>query len=816
MHNLKKNAVIGGVLTIAISVPLTTMAQLEEIVVTAQRREEGVQNIPIAINALAGDLLDDYDIQGADDLEHAFVGITTNNSGAANAGISIRGVGTSSFHVSTQTSVAMYIDNIYQVSPFTSAIGVFDMERVEVLRGPQNTLYGRNTTGGAVNFYSRTPQVGEETNGYARLTGGVGNRLDFEGAVGGSLSDTVAGRIAVASNNLDGVMDARNTGEPVDGRNYSGVRGTLVWAPTDNFSLTAKYTNGSADGDDIAILNDGPLNATGTGPCPDFDERGQRPDEPNDCTVSLIQQAINSTPYLADLNAQGLLPAHPGMAGRKLFAPGGYVYDDVGDGYEFAYDIFNLYLNGQVGNIQVDSITSYLDQYLAHYAAGAVVSFNANQVGDWQVFQQEFRFSSPAEDPFRWVAGVYYSSSESIEDTWVNVPNLPPSPSNSILIDAEFEALSVYGQFDLDLSESVTATFGLRSSDETLAAPPKNGRASYRKFFCHPNPAATVVPGAMGMGTGNTSANIGNEWGRAFRENNPDYCPEIKLGSDPGTNPLPENSFDRAVGPLQELSEVGWNAALSWNATDDVLLYANAGRGFKGGAFDNRALALGDNPISPEFLDSFEIGIKSTLANGTVRFNAAAYTYTWEDIQLFEVLATGPELNNIPAVDSSGIEFDLTWAATEAWFINAQALFADTEITDVTGLSATSEAQVGKQVEGNPEFTFNGTVAYTIPMGAAEMMLLARYRHLGEHFSNLSNTRRGTHPALDTINLRATYSFGTDLQHTVSLFGDNVTGEIVCNGMSNGPGPGDETFGCQVDRHVNGNALWGITFETLF
>ena len=138
MHFVEKLAVRGGAFVLAIAVPLSTMAQIEEVVVTAQRREASAQETPIAINALSGDQLDDYGIVGADDLEQSFVGITTNNSGPVNAGISIRGVGTSSFHVSTQQSVAIYIDNIYQISPFTSAIAAFDMDRVEVLRGPSS------------------------------------------------------------------------------------------------------------------------------------------------------------------------------------------------------------------------------------------------------------------------------------------------------------------------------------------------------------------------------------------------------------------------------------------------------------------------------------------------------------------------------------------------------------------------------------------------------------------------------------------------------------------------------------------------------
>lgn len=826
MHYLKKLAVRGGAFVLAVAVPLSTMAQIEEIVVTAQRREASAQDTPIAINALSGDQLDDYGVIGADDLEQSFVGITTNNSGPVNAGLSIRGVGTSSFHVSTQQSVAVYIDNIYQISPVTSAIAAFDMERVEVLRGPQNTLYGRNTTGGAINFYSRNAQVGEEANGYARVTGGSGGTLNFEGAFGGSLGENVAGRIAVASNNYDGILTAINDGEPTDTRNSSGLRASLTWEPTETFSVMAKFSNGSADGKDVPLLVDGPYSADGTvncrasvSACPDYHNYAFNPG-PNDRTVSYIQAAVNATPYLAELDRAGQLLPHPGMAGRKLFAPGGHMYNDPGDGYEFDYNIFNLYLTGQAGPIEITSITSRLNQFYRYHASGTILSFNANQMGDWDVLQQELRFSSPAENRVRWVGGLYYSSSDSIEDTWVNIPNLPPSPSNSILIDAEFQAQSIYSQFDFDISEDLTLTLGVRSSDEELGAPPTDGRYGYRKFFCH--------PAVGGMGTGNTSANVGNDFDRDFRVNNTDWCPEIPLGWDENTPAaIREVLFERAVGPAQSLSEVGWNAILSWNPQDNMLLYASLGHGFKGGALDNRALANGDNPIGPEFLDSVELGFKSLLAGGRVQFNAAWYDYAWQDIQLFEVFPGppplgGPQLNNITEAASSGVELDVTLAPTDGLYINLQALFADAEVTDISGVcrpdvvQCLTAAQPGKSFEGNPDLSWNGTVAYTMPMGNGEVTLMGRYRFVESHFTALSNAVRDTIPDVGLMNLRATYNFGAEQEYSVALYGNNVTGELMCQGMANGPGPGAETFGCNVDRNANGNTLWGLSFEANF
>ena len=162
--------------------------------------------------------------------------------------------------------------------------------------------------------------------------------MNFEGAFGGSLGENVAGRIAVASNSYDGILTAINDGEPTDTRNSSGLRASLTWEPTETFSVMAKFSSGSSDGKDVPLLVDGPYSADGTvncrpamgslaGPCPDYDNYAFNPG-PNNRTVSYIQPAINATPYLAELDRAGQLLPHPGMAGRKLFAPGGHMYND--------------------------------------------------------------------------------------------------------------------------------------------------------------------------------------------------------------------------------------------------------------------------------------------------------------------------------------------------------------------------------------------------------------------------------------------------------------------------------------------------------
>jgi iron complex outermembrane receptor protein len=182
-HQTRHLLFIGTILS-SVMVSPAAMAQfsgaggLDEIIVTAQKRAESVNDVPIAINALDGDGLEALGISDTDDIVEAFPNLGLNVRSGYNSGVSIRGVGTDNFHISAQQSVGTYIDDVSIVSPFVSTVGVFDIDRVEVLRGPQNTLYGRNTTGGAIVWHTKKAKPGDGLNGFASATAGNGGLSD--------------------------------------------------------------------------------------------------------------------------------------------------------------------------------------------------------------------------------------------------------------------------------------------------------------------------------------------------------------------------------------------------------------------------------------------------------------------------------------------------------------------------------------------------------------------------------------------------------------------------------------------------------------
>lgn len=158
------------------------IAMLEEVIVTAQKRAESVQDVPISIQAFSGDQLEKMRVSKASDVTKLVPNLNISGQNSANRQIAIRGVGTSDFFGNATGSVGIYMDEVTMSAPYLSGLGLYDLERVEVLRGPQNSLFGRNTTGGAINYISRIPQVGEDNEGYASLTFGNYNLIELEAA----------------------------------------------------------------------------------------------------------------------------------------------------------------------------------------------------------------------------------------------------------------------------------------------------------------------------------------------------------------------------------------------------------------------------------------------------------------------------------------------------------------------------------------------------------------------------------------------------------------------------------------------------------
>ena len=233
----------------------TSHAVIEEIFVTARMRSESVQDVSIAIQTLSADEILARNIDNAADVLDMFANINSNGSNEVNIGFTIRGVGTNSWHANTAQAVGVYQDEVSRGTPFSGILGVYDLERIEVLRGPQNTLFGRNTTGGAINYISEKPTIGEPGwDGFINANVGENSLRHIQGAAGYSAGETFGIRLSGETNQRDGLFTNRapgREGEELGQRDRQSFRVQALWTPSDNFKALVNYHSADSEGNNI-------------------------------------------------------------------------------------------------------------------------------------------------------------------------------------------------------------------------------------------------------------------------------------------------------------------------------------------------------------------------------------------------------------------------------------------------------------------------------------------------------------------------------------------------------------------------------------
>ncbi len=792
---MKTSANTSLILFTLLCLPVTALAAIEEVIVTAQKRSESVQDVPIAIQALTGDQLLERKVDDAKDILDMFANINANAANEVNTGFTIRGVGTNNFHANTAQAVGVYQDGVSRGTPFSGILGVYDLERVEVLRGPQNTLFGRNTTGGAINYISRKPNVGERGwNGFVNMNAGENKLRNVQGAVGFSAGETFGIRLSGETNQRDGLfsnMAPGKEGEELGERDRQSFRIQALWAPTDNFEALFNYHTAESNGTNIGNK-----------------AVGQR--DPNNPSQPCSAIPSGTSAY------QRTSPCATSFG----FNPSTNSWDEV---YNVTSAIQDVETNGgfaklsyNTGNLTFTSITA-ADELEVIQAddngGGNILYFIPNQDAEFEQFSQEFRLQGD-HDSFRWIVGLYYYEEDMRLATIVRRDanggvTPPPAPGAGQVIAYNFldqtdEDLSVYGQVEFDIFAETTLTLGVRRTENEKTAVSIFGVMQAPHLPWGPNqlvPQDQVLTQTWIQQRIDSGANL-------------QAVPQFNVACGPGGGTVGCGKIE------QKLSETGYRIGLDHQVNERTMLYGSISRGFKAGGFDTRALAAlnGDatRPVDPETLEAYELGFKWDSDDATLRVNGAVFFNLWEDHQAFAVVSGIPALTNIPKAEIFGAELEVQWAPSDAWLISSTMGTLDSEITDAGGITGVEK---GHTLRNSPEASATLNVTRYITLASGELVLTVNARWRDEMVDSLANLegqdRLWTHESLSVIDFRAAYNFGGDDQYTIALWGENVTSEEWCIDIGLLDAPSSSAVGALTTAGScspnDGDAQWGIT-----
>jgi iron complex outermembrane receptor protein len=638
-------------------------------------------------------------------------------------------------------------------------------------------------------------------------------RFDFEGAVNFPLGDSAALRVSGASNNRDDIWDNLYV-DPTTGpapdlgeieRNSARVH--LLWEPSEDTSLLFNAHVGYNRGDrGVTARGSGLWDASG--PQEVETDMGVMPYVDVAAAGATITGVVIDCPEMnagiaqfeGRNNCVVLTPRSGGMSTNPSTADWNQIWDAGPTLADVDYEGLMVNITHDFGNFELVSVTAYDEMAIEFPSNNALAphgtGFYPGQSGTWDVFSQELRLVSTADEGMRWIAGAFYNTEDDSLATIIYRTDDGAPPFGvvpSIAIDQDVTIWSLYGQVEVDVNDKGTLTLGLRYTDDS-----KDGLSVARvaAYTDTGTPAGTPSPL-------NTYLSLD----------------AYNVLTDPPSGPCPPpvGGFPCRldIPVVQDLSETGWNLIYNYQFTDRFMGYASASKGFKSGAFDTRALAAfsgtADKPVLPETMYAYEVGFKSTLADGSVIFNGALFFYDWEDLQVFDVDATGaPAFLNVPGSEILGADFELQWVPAETWLVTGGLGYLDSEITDDGGLTTVKNGSV---MQNTPEWTLNGLVRKDFPIGDNNLSLLANFAYTDEYNSSLDETPFSWVDSTFFVNARASYAFGSDQQFEVSAWADNITEERTCSEINT---LATLNYVMECSNPNYGSVLYGLTFQADF
>jgi iron complex outermembrane receptor protein len=734
---------------------------LGEIVVTAQKREQRLQEVPIAISVVSGDQLQargGFNIEAMTALVPSLTLRKTNVS--LNQSLFLRGIGTVTFAIAAQPSVAFVLDGVVLTGAGEAFGDLYDVERVEVLRGPQGTLFGKNASAGVVNVVSKKP--GTAFGGYVDAAFYEGDEINIKAAVDTPLSDTLRGRTTVSWGNFPGFIENVSTtpaGGDANGYYRKGIRTLWQLDPSDDlgFTFIADYRE-----------SDDPCCAEVIGTVP------------TGAQAAIVTNALAGT----DIGA--------GDEGRKVRANtemrsreesyGASLQADVGLG-EFTLTSITAWRQWDVTEVREGD---FLDIGAAFNGITQTADFGPQEL---TTISQELRIASPTGGTFEYVAGVYYSDTDAERyfqrDVTLCSPlagiatNAPCPTANWVVatsgatFGADFQSLAAFGDGTWNVSDSLRLIGGLRWTQDDLS-------------YFHSGRRTTLPPGV-------TAA--------------------------PGINTvfLPLSGDDKS-------SEVSGRAGVQYDWNDAFMTYATYARGYKGPAYNVFFNMSANNTpiIEAETADSYEIGFKSTLAGGSTIVNAAVFKADYSNFQTNNFFFIGTtqvtSLTNAGDVSTQGVELEFQSRPNDLLTLSGGVAYTDAQIEEFfTPPGQAPTAVKGDPLPFSPKWKGNLSAEWRLALATIDVIPAFTAAYQSEQYADIGrraalvNRRIAPYGTLD-----ATLSFVTrDERYRLTLVGRNLTDESYASLLQTGgpagtvryviPRDADRYFGVQVRANFGAN-----------
>ncbi len=704
---------LGG--AVASPVALSETAVIEEVVVTARKRSESIQDVPVAVSAIDKELKE-ANVRRLEDIQNfspnLIIGRTPGIASGAN--ISIRGVSSSESDKSFDPAIGVMMDDMFLGTSSGVLLQNFDIDRIEVLRGPQGTLFGKNTTGGIIRVI-RSP-VTKEWNADISATVAEHGREDFKAVVNMPLGDNAGLKVFGASIESDGYIKNRTLGRDVGGDDIQNYGFTALWEPTDQLSLKLHYEKFNDDSEQGAYHNrNTPAELT--------------------CTMELIGLTGGAS---GCASSAGDDEDHNSANGTN---------DSNND-----YDTFMATINWDLGPVLLTYIGTSRDmdeENNQHFDGSQSNLLDMRFFNDWHQKSHELRLSTQFSDDIEVIAGLYHWDVD-YDQRW-DVGDLHYS-------------LSLLGVIPVPLTPTTLSSNGQSQTTESLAA--------FVSGDWHINEAWTLTAGLRW--TKEEKDFIGGNGGVFYDPATGDPIPAL-------LDPVPFND---------EWTEVTPKIGVRYQPSDDMMFYGSYSEGFKSGGFFGRQANFNIDPTyDPEYVENWEIGMKSTWLDGAMIFNAAVFMSDYEDKQ--ESILVPVNLSNVATVvrnaavlEMLGAELELMYQITPEWFVRASYGYLDAEyddyMADLNGDGIVTDNS-GLTSRRTPENTFGLTSTYTFEVGPGELSAMVSYRWTDEQETSPDNHPRGHLDSIDNLSATLSYAWENG-RYRVTVFGRNMTDERQAGG----------------------------------